>query len=78
MQSQKAGITASYRKLVFRTRLEVTTEEILNDRGDLIDVSFEGEVARIVKMHFSVGVVALECLGAGRQKERVIRAPRRQ
>jgi hypothetical protein len=30
----------------------MTTGEVTNDRGDLLNVSFEREVARIVKMHF--------------------------
>ena len=53
----------------------MTSEEVTNDRGDLMNVSFEREVPRIVKMHFGAWVVALECLGAGGEKERVVFAP---
>jgi hypothetical protein len=55
----------------------MTTEEVTNDRGDLLNVSFEHEVARIVEMHFGAWVVALVCLSAGGEKERVVLAPYR-
>jgi hypothetical protein len=63
--------------LYSRSLLIVTTEEVTNHRGDLMNVSFEGEVARIVKMHFGAWVVAPECLGAGGEKERIVLAPHR-
>ena len=51
------------------------TEKISNRAGNFLMVRFQGEVSGVEEVHFGVGVVALECLGARRQEERVILAP---
>jgi hypothetical protein len=43
-----------------------------NGRGDICRMRFQCEVTRIEKAHLGVRDVALECLGAGRQKKRIV------
>jgi len=46
--------------------------------GDVGGVGLERKMAGVEEMHFGVRIVALERLGAGRQKERIVLAPHRE
>src|SRR5207302_4841072 len=61
-----------------RCAIESASEEIQNRLGNLLLMRFQGEVAGVVKMHFGIRDVALEGIGAGGQKERIVLAPHRQ
>lgn len=50
-------------------------EKLLDRRGDFVAVRLERKVAGINEAHVGVGDIAFECLGAGRQKERIVLAP---
>src|SRR5262245_18915135 len=61
---------------VFGTNLRY--EEVADRRGDLCRVRFQREVPRIEEAHDRTRKIALERLGAGRQKEWIVLAPHRQ
>src|SRR5262249_34980152 len=52
-------------------------QEIADCRSDLVTVRLQGEVAGVEEAHVSVWNVTLERLGACRQEERIVLAPRR-
>ena len=53
-------------------------EELADCRRDLSTVGFEGEVAGVVEVYFSIGIVAWKRLGPGGRKEGVVPAPDRE
>jgi alpha/beta hydrolase fold len=53
-------------------------QEIADALSDFARVRFQREVAGVEEAHDRTGNITLERLGAGRQKERVVLAPRRQ
>ena len=67
----KYGATSLARSLL----LNVTTKEITNCRRYFVGVGFQREVAGVVKVNFSAGVITPESLGTAREKERVVLAP---
>src|SRR5260370_8309886 len=56
-------------------RRELAAQEIANSASNLLMVGFQCEVTRVVEMHLSVRVVALERFSAWSQEERFILAP---
>jgi len=59
-------------------RRELAAQEFANGLANFLVVGFQSEVPRLEEAHDRTGNITLERLGAGRQKERVILAPRRQ
>ena len=54
---------------------QFAAEEVADQRGDLVRMRFQREVARVEQMHFGVGDVAAVGFGAGRQEGCVVLAP---
>ena len=54
---------------------QLAAQKIVNCTSNLLSMCLQSEMPGVEETHFGLRVVALECFGAWRQKERIILSP---